>query len=117
MVLVQSFEMHFMSASAHIYEWDNDSATIANLYSQVRRQRHASELMDLVIAWAEAHRLTLQLRVRRYGHPIGPTNRQLVEFYERYGFVELVPSDGSKSEAIFMQRLLKGDTDAATESV
>lgn len=62
---------------------------VSHVYAKTRRQGHGTGLLKLVCDFADKNGLELYLFARGYGGPVQTmmNSRQLVEFYESFGFV------------------------------
>ncbi len=66
---------------------DDTLARLINLYSESRGKGEAKAVMAEATSFADKHGIALWLEAKRYGTPLGSMdNRQLVNFYERFGF-------------------------------
>jgi GNAT superfamily N-acetyltransferase len=74
------------SASLRFHYWSEDRATISHLRSKKRGKGHATKLLELVTAICDANEQTVILEARAWKVPGGLSQRQLVEFYEKFGF-------------------------------
>lgn len=59
---------------------------VSSLYAVKTRQGHATELMKLVIDWADRNGHILVLEAKQWGNPRGLPDEMLVEFYKKFGF-------------------------------
>ena len=83
---MKNVEFKHETARLVLHIWDDKEATVSSLHSTQRKQGHATGLMEKVISYADEHGLSLILDAQQFGHPIGPDNAYLVEFYKRFGF-------------------------------
>lgn len=74
---------------------------LSNLFSIQERKGHATELMKLVCAYADKYANVTILRVNQYGKTTGMNNKQLISFYESFGF-KLIR--GATPENLIMRR-------------
>lgn len=83
---------------------EDRSGRLSELYSVNRGQGYATGLMGMICEWADKNDVYLWLVARPYGNPRGALDfKQLVEFYERFGFVKTSGRGGRGSYA--MERL------------
>lgn len=97
----------YESARCWVRPRGDGTARLTNLWSDRPGLGHASKLMGLVVEWAEAELMVIDLTVQRYGgRPNTLSSDELVVFYEKFGFeeVEYFP--------VKMVRFLKGENDA-----
>lgn len=84
------------TSTARLTIWDNNVGHITGVYSRVRGQGYASQLLTSIIQYADENYLKLILEVESYGKDDLQklNNDQLVGFYSKFGF-EIVPDGGS----------------------
>ncbi len=75
-----------VSATATVNLVDPKLGFLNSVYSRVRREGHATALMNQVIAWADENEVMLLLTAQTYGSESTLSNQALVEFYRRFGF-------------------------------
>lgn len=77
------------SASCIVVVEEDGIARVAQVYSEDRGKGHAKGLLQKVINFADENGLTLYLKVSAYGPARAPglSNKQLVVFYEQFGFI------------------------------
>jgi len=100
--MIKVFQMTHDSASATITQPEKKMAIISNFHSKMHQMGHGSSLMEKICRWADENELRLLLTVQRYGHPIGPSNADLIKFYKRFGFEEI-----SNTRPVMMARPAK----------
>lgn len=95
----------FESASVSVKHVNAGRYRLANLYSVVPNQGHATALLNEIIEWAEAEHIDLELNARPYrvGEGHKPDVKSLILFYNKFGF-EVESTDPK----IFMVRVSKG---------
>lgn len=94
-------KFNYEFATARLTIWDNGVAFVSGVHSRVRGKGHATKVLSDIIDYADAQGLTLQLHVQQYGPPQDTlNNKQLEEFYGKFGFVT-VPDSG---RPILMER-------------
>lgn len=77
----------YKSAQATLKVESGSLAQITNLYANVPRQGHATEVLNQIIAFADEFAVELWLSAQRYGKPHhGMDNAALVRFYGSFGF-------------------------------
>lgn len=76
----------YKSASLSLTEINPTTYRLHNLRSAVLAHGHASALLQIVIDWADEQGVDIQLVVQGYGRHGILNNKQLVAFYEKYGF-------------------------------
>lgn len=98
--------------SASVYlNFDDEEETgakVTDLMSFTKGQGHASGVLRKATQYADERVLYLWLEAQRNGDPhTGLSNEQLVQLYEKHGFVK---SEGNR-QPVVMERypLLKGD--------
>jgi GNAT superfamily N-acetyltransferase len=77
----------YKSASLRLQPLQDQVYILRSLYSIKPRQGHATGLLELVTAWADRSGVTLLLTAKQYGNVHGMTDKQLVKFYQKFGFV------------------------------
>lgn len=98
----------FGEAKVTISYEDDKTAKLSALYSKSRGRGDAKAVMMEAIQFADKHRTSLWLEVQRYGEWRNSlNNKQLVAFYERFGF-DLLPDDKHPLRMV-REPLLKGD--------
>jgi hypothetical protein len=65
---------------------ENRVAAVTNVFSRIHKQGHATGLMKLIVEYADAESMDLRLRAQQYGSATGLNNKQLVDFYKKFGF-------------------------------
>ena len=87
---------------------DVRTAKLTALYSENRGKGEATAVMLEAMSFADKHGTALWLEVQRYGNWRNSLdNKQLITFYERFGF-DLV-ADESQPKRMTREPLLKGD--------
>lgn len=100
-----ALSMRYGSASLLLHI-QGDQAAISSLYANDRRKGDATELMRRTVEYADEHGLTLHLKAQQFGHPTdGPNNKQLVAFYEQFGFEVVNPLEPIKTLVRHSQNL------------
>lgn len=102
--------LKYESASAILSMIHGDTAKVISVRSEQKGLGHGRRIMELVVEYAEAHGLDLWLEVQSYGRPRGLDNKQLVEFYQKFGF-HVAHNDGNKP-IVMHRKLLKGEQHA-----
>lgn len=76
---------------AHMHD---DRVMLSNLFSRIPGKGHGTDVMKKAVEYADQNGLTIVLVVGRYAYPDGRglDNKQLVEFYKKFGFT--VVEDG-----------------------
>lgn len=74
------------SSTAKLTVWDEERATVSNVFSVKPRRGHASGLMQEIVSYADISGLTLLLEVQQYGNARGLSNAGLKRFYGKFGF-------------------------------
>lgn len=76
-----SAKLHPIDVEGRLYE-------IRNLWSRAPRMGHAKEVVQMIVDHADQYGWTLQVVAQQYGRldSRGMTNRELVSFYESFGF-------------------------------
>lgn len=77
----------YKSASLRLQPLQDQVYILRSLYSIKPRQGHATALLERLTAWSDANRVTLLLTAKQYGNVHGLTDKQLVKFYQKFGFV------------------------------
>lgn len=79
------------SSSLILHVWEDEeyghSATITDLFSNIRNNGHAAALMEKTLSYTDKAGYIVYLEAKRFGHPIGLDNATLQKFYEKFGFV------------------------------
>lgn len=76
-----------LSARAKLRHEDDTNAKLVDVYSEIRGQGHATQLLTSIMEDVDRKGITLWLEVQGYGDPHTVlTNSQLIRFYERFGF-------------------------------
>lgn len=85
---VQEKYFSYEAASAELYIWDKNQATLSALYCYDRGKGYAKAVMSQICEFADKQKLKLLLSVSPYGH-IRPRLEEtdLIEFYRKFGFV------------------------------
>lgn len=79
----------YKSAQATVKVESGSLAQITNLYANVPRQGHATEVLNQITAFADEFAVELWLSAQRYGKPQhGMDNAALVRFYRKFGFIQ-----------------------------
>lgn len=82
-----SMYFKFLSATATLRYEDKETAKLTNLYSEVRGQGHATQLLTTITDLADQDGISIWLEVQSNGDPhTVMTNSQLISFYEKFGF-------------------------------
>lgn len=69
-----------------VFEEDH-LARLIDLYSENRGRGDATAVMTEAVTFADKHGIAIWLEAKRYGNPHNSLdNRQLMHFYERFGF-------------------------------
>lgn len=79
---------HAENARLKISLLPNREAMLSDLYSREPRKGHATAVMKKAVEFADERGVTLYLQAKRYGYSRGLDNKQLVSFYEKFGFVK-----------------------------
>lgn len=87
-------------SSAYLTCWNDKTATLSSLYSTIPNQGYATELLRTITEHADARKITLDLVAKQFGNSRGMNNKQLVSFYESFGF-EFVRGS---TAGVFMRR-------------
>lgn len=100
--MATTIKFRFKSASASVTLFSEDLGTIHSLYSRVRKEGHATELMSHICRWADSKNIALCLSAQGYGGGEIMENKQLIDFYSQFGFHRMI-GDGPIWPA-FMRR-------------
>lgn len=92
--MIKQVTLKCESASLHLSIWNNERASIRDLYSEIRRKGHATKLLRRIVLLADVLGLTLILEADAYGLGERLDNSELERFYEKFGFV--IVDDGQK---------------------
>lgn len=88
----KKIKMSHESSSLILHIWEDEklghSATITDLFSNIRNNGHASALMEKTLSYTDKAGYVVYLEAKRFGHPIGIDNSALQKFYEKFGFVK-----------------------------
>lgn len=78
----------YESASATLKLISPRSAKLINLYSKNPGNGDATQVLHMVVEYVDQRGLDVFLTARRYGYndSRGLSNRELVEFYKKFGF-------------------------------
>ncbi len=84
-------EFRFESATCRLTPHGDGTADLTHLYSGQRGNGHATGVVTLALRYADEHELETYLLARGYGGPTQTmlSNEQLVEFYNKFGFVAI----------------------------
>lgn len=105
---IKTVPFNYMGARAVIKHHQTQGVgAVQSLYSEVRGEGHARNVMHQITDYADNEHIHLSLVVRSHSssknRPDALTNNQLVNFYKKFGF-KVVSSVGSP---IIMHRLYK----------
>lgn len=69
--------------------------SLRNMFSRTRGQGHANGVMDRIVEYADKNNSTIILVIQRYGYNDHKAlnNKQLEEFYRKFGFVKDTEKD------------------------
>jgi len=95
-----TIDFEYKSATCQIIDWEDGSASLANVYCTARRQGHATELLNKVMRWIDDRGLLLKTAAEAYGPEPKMPNPRLVEFYMKFGLVPLEDI----SDCVYMER-------------
>jgi len=77
----------YRSAQVKLCEWDEGPAVLTGMHSEQKNQGHASELMEQICRVFDTMGMTVLLDAQPYGkRKDGLDQKQLIKFYEKYGF-------------------------------
>lgn len=108
---MKSYRKRLNGASITVHEFDDGlNQFLSGLYvtPYFRDDGRATALMNQVIKDADKDNVRLGLIVRAYGKPPGMNNQQLIDFYKKFGFVEIPRRDPAKKHEVLMKRFEKG---------
>jgi GNAT superfamily N-acetyltransferase len=108
-VTVRTISFMYETATVSLIDWGDGTGSVSSLYSQTRRQGHATGLMRILIDYADANGIKLMLTADPYSED-GPNLDQLITFYEGFGFraPTLVPGVPTFMERMVMSQELHG---------
>lgn len=80
----------YRSATAKLTVWDEETATLGNVFSIKRGRGHGNGVMEKVVSYADNRDLTLLLEVQQfhYADKMSPDNAGLRRWYAKFGFVD-----------------------------
>lgn len=95
--MTYEIKMTYKSSSCTLTVWeDENTAALSDVYTEFRGRKHATNLLNRVVAVADGLQLTVILRICAYGDGPKMNEEQLREFYKEFGFVETAQRDTMK---------------------
>ena len=90
----------YESASCKIIDWEDGTASVTSVYSAIKGQGHATEMLMRVTRWADDYGVLLKLIAEAHGPDPKLPQSKLIEFYKKFGF----EPDEDADEFVYMER-------------
>jgi GNAT superfamily N-acetyltransferase len=96
-----AFDFKYKSATATVSVFAEKRCWVYNVQSDKRKKGHATGLMLKIVKWADKHGYDLKLTADAFGENSFKKNKDLAEFYKRFGFTN------EKNPPVYLRRKAK----------